>query len=95
MQQAGGEVVIRQDVGGRPMMGWRGKVADIEKMDGAPPQGHPSLTMKGGWIILKTAAVRMLDGKLAPPSPDKPLPPVERGDGTYGVPNDGAPLTGD
>jgi hypothetical protein len=92
VERAGGDVVIRQDVGGRPVMEWRGKVADIEALDGAPPRGHPSLVMKSGGIILKTAAVRMLDGKLTPPPADKPLPPADAGDGKYRVPSDGAPL---
>jgi hypothetical protein len=48
--------------------------------------------MKSGGIILKTAAVRMLDGKLTPPPADKPLPPADAGDGKYRVPSDGAPL---
>jgi hypothetical protein len=74
------------------MMEWRGKAGDIERLEGAPPEGHPSLVMKSGWIILKTAAVRMLDGKLAAPSPGKPLPPLDGGDGTYQVPSDGSPL---
>ena len=84
-----------EDAGGRPMMAWRGKTADIEKMDGGPPRGASVARHEGRLDHPEGGGRPDARRQLTPPSPGKPLPPVERGDGTYGVPNDGALLTGD
>jgi hypothetical protein len=74
IQEAGGAVRIHLDVDGRTLVEWRGKTSDIQKQDGEPPAGQPAVDFDGAQILLRTVAVRMLDGKLTVTPADKPQP---------------------
>jgi len=67
-QEAEGAVVIRLAVDGLTLTEWRGRASDIEKgPEGMPSTpGCPVVSFEGGWVLLRSAAMRMLDGKLAP-----------------------------
>jgi hypothetical protein len=64
-QDAGGAASVQLAINGHLIVTWKGKLADIPELPaaGKPPTG-PTLDMQGGWVLMRAAALRMLDGKV-------------------------------
>jgi hypothetical protein len=59
-QEADGFVRVRLDIDGRTLVEWRGKATEARFTDSGC---RPDLFFNGGRILLRTVAVRVLDGK--------------------------------
>lgn len=72
-QEADGTVLIRLAVDGRPLTEWRGRASDIGMQANGTPltSGCPLVNVTGGGVLLRSAAMRMLDGKLEPRAVDR------------------------
>jgi len=81
-QEAEGNLVIRLVVDGRTLTEWRGRTSDIENQAEGKPStaGCPVVSCEGGWMLLRSAAVRMLDGKLEPAAVKQPSAPAQAPD---------------
>ena len=62
--QADGTVIVRAAIDGLMLAEWKGKAADIRPLDAdTAPKGGPSVVVAGNIVLVRSAALRMLDGK--------------------------------